>query len=370
MRISVDAMPLLVRSAGVKNYLYHWVTHLQQAAPGMRIDLFPWLGRLGSLNHESSQVGGLRTWWSLGWFHFFNLPGNPAVNWVERADIFHASKLLNPPRRPKLTATIYDLTCWTMPQFHTPANVRWERSFAERVWKRADGLTAISEHTRQDAVRMLGIAPERIRVIHCGVDERFFRVSENEVRAVREKYGLRRPYILSVGTIEPRKNVDMALDVYGGLKASLREEFGFVVAGPEGWAAPGTVARLKRGEYGAQYLGYIPESDLPGLTAGAAVLFYPSLHEGFGFPVAQAMACGVAVLTSNVSALPEVAGEGAILADPRSEADLRAGLERLLLSSTLRETIALEGRKRAQRYLWKETAKKSLSFFEDVAGGA
>ena len=366
MLISVDAMPLLVRSAGVKNYLYHWITHLRQAAPDARIELFPWLGRLDRLDHERSQVSRLRTMWSLGWFHFFNLPGNPAVDWVEHADIFHCSKLLNPPRRPKLTATIYDLTCWTMPQFHTPANVRWEQSFAERVWKRASGLIAISEHSRQEAIRVLGIAPERIRVIHCGVDERFFQVTPAETEAVRKKYGLSRPYILSVGTIEPRKNVDMALDVYGGLRTSLREEFAFVVAGPVGWSAQKTAARLQRGEKGAQYLGYVPEADLPGLTAGAAVLFYPSLHEGFGFPVAQAMACGVPVLTSNVSALPEVAGEGAILADPRSEADLRASLERMLLGPGLRQKIALGGSKRAQRYIWEETAKQSMEFFRSL----
>lgn len=363
MRISVDAMPLLVRSAGVKNYLYHWITHLREAAPEARIDLFPWLGPIDRLNHERSQVSRLRTVWSLGWFHFFNLPGNPAVNWVEQPDIFHCAKLRNPPRRPKLTATIHDLTCWTMPQFHTAANVRWEQSYAERVWKRADGLIAVSEHSRQEAVRVLGLDASRIRVIHSGVDERFFQVTPSEVDLARKKYGLTRPYILSVGTIEPRKNIDMALEVYGGLPASVREEFAFVVAGPEGWSARETVARLRRGEKGARYLGYIPEADLPALTAGSALLFYPSLHEGFGFPVAQAMACGVAVLTSNVSALPEVAGEGALLADPRSEADLRASLERLLLTPSLRQKIALEGWKRAQQYTWRATATQSVEFF-------
>ena len=131
-------------------------------------------------------------------------------------------------------------------------------------------------------------------------------------------------------------------------------------------SAPTTVARLRRGDHGVQYLGYIPEADLPGLTAGAAVLFYPSLHEGFGFPVAQAMACGVPVLTSNVSALPEVAGEGAILADPRNRDDLSDSLERLLLTPSLREKIALEGLKRARKYLWREVAQKSVEFFRSL----
>src|SRR5579862_49442 len=115
MRLTIDAMPLLVRSAGVKNHLYHWIAHLQRAAPpGFAIDLFPWLGQPGPLDHESSQVDPLRTWIGLGLFHFFNLPGNPAFDWLARPDVFHCSKLRNPPRRPRLSSTLHDLTCWTM----------------------------------------------------------------------------------------------------------------------------------------------------------------------------------------------------------------------------------------------------------------
>jgi glycosyltransferase involved in cell wall biosynthesis len=369
MRLAIDAMPLLVRSAGVKNYLYHWIAHLRRAAPaGVSIDLFPWLGEPGPLNHEASQVGLLHTWLSLGLFHFFNLPGNPSLDWFENADVFHCSRLRNPPRRPRLSATLYDITCWIMPQFHTAANVAAERRMAETVWKRADGLIAISAHTRDEAVRRLGLDARRIRVIPCGVDAPFFAATETDAARIRARYQLQRPYVLSVGSIEPRKNLDMALDAWAALPAALREEFAFVVAGPPGWSAPQTLRRLRSQPAGVHYLGYVPEADLPGLTAGAAVLFYPSLYEGFGLPVAQAMACGVAVLTSGVSALPEVAGEGALYADPQSLAELRAGLERLLLSPALRQTLAQAGRQRAERYRWEKAARQSLEFFEGLAG--
>jgi alpha-1,3-rhamnosyl/mannosyltransferase len=169
--------------------------------------------------------------------------------------------------------------------------------------------------------------------------------------------------VLAVGTIEPRKNLDLALDAWAALPAALREEFLFVVAGPEGWQSGHTVRRLRSGLEGVRYLGYVPEADLPGLTAGASLLFYPSLYEGFGLPVAQAMACGVAVLTSNVSALPETAGEGALYADPRSASELRAALERLLLSPDLRRKLGSAGRQRAARYRWEEAARESLEFF-------
>jgi glycosyltransferase involved in cell wall biosynthesis len=371
LRIAIDAMPLLVRSAGVKNYLYHWSAHLERAASAdVSIELFPWLGRprrLRPLNHESSQVGPLDTWASLALFHFFNLPGNPTLDWFERADVFHCSRLRNPPRRPLLTATLYDLTCWIVPEFHTPANVAWDRSLAETVWKRTHGLIAISSHTRDEAAGRLGLDARRIRVIPCGVDAPFFAAGVAEADAARARYGLKRPYALTVGSIEPRKNLDMALDVWASLSPELRKEFDFVVAGPEGWRAGQTVRRLRAAPAGVRYLGYVPEAGLPGLTAGAALLFYPSLYEGFGLPVAQAMACGVAVLTSNVSALPETAGEGALYADPRSAGELRAALERLLLSAELRRKLGAAGRQRAARYRWEEAARQSLQFFEELS---
>jgi glycosyltransferase involved in cell wall biosynthesis len=367
MRLVIDALPLLVRSAGVKNYLYHWIAHLGRAAgPDLSIDLFPWLGQPGPLDHEASQAGPLHTWLSLALFHFFNLPGNPSLDWFQRADWFHATRLRNPPRRPRLSATLYDLTCWTMPQFHTPANVAAEHRMAETVWKRAHGLIAISAYTRDDAVRLLGLDARRIRVIPCGVDSRFFAATAADAQRARARYRLERPYVLWVGTIEPRKNLDLALDAWAALPASLREEFRLVVAGPAGWADSGTLRRLRSQPEGVRYLGYVPEADLPGLTAGAAALFYPSLYEGFGLPVAQAMACGVPVVTSAVSALPEVAGEGALYADPRSLRELCDALERLLLSPALREKLAQAGRQRAERYRWEEAARQSLEFFESL----
>jgi alpha-1,3-rhamnosyl/mannosyltransferase len=255
-----------------------------------------------------------------------------------------------------------------MPQFHTPANVAAERRMAESVWQRAEGLIAISAHTRDEAVRILGLDPRRIRVIHCGVDGRFFAAGEAEAASVRAQYRLKRPYVLWVGSIEPRKNLDLALDAWAALDAGLRHEFELLVAGPRAWAGPRTLARLDALPAGVRYLGYVPETDLPGLTAGATALYYPSLYEGFGLPVAQAMACGVPVVTSNVSALPEVAGEGALYADPRSVSELHGALERMLLSPELRRQLGQSGRLRAERYRWEEAARQSLDFFAKLQG--
>jgi alpha-1,3-rhamnosyl/mannosyltransferase len=186
--------------------------------------------------------------------------------------------------------------------------------------------------------------------------------------AVRARYGLKRPFALFVGTIEPRKNIDMLLDGYEALPASVREEFELVVAGPMGWASAETAARV-RSVRGVRYLGYIPEPDIAPLTAAATVFAYPSLYEGFGFPVAQAMAAGTPVITSNVSSLPEITGDAALLIDPRSVGELRDGLNRLLLSATLRAELAARGRERARAFGWEACAARSLGLVGGGGGG-
>jgi glycosyltransferase involved in cell wall biosynthesis len=170
--------------------------------------------------------------------------------------------------------------------------------------------------------------------------------------------------VLALGAIEPRKNIPMLIDAFESLPASLREEFELALAGPMGWADEATRARVRS----VRYLGYIPEVDLAPLTAAATVFAYPSLYEGFGFPLAQAMAAGVPAVTSNVSSLPEIAGGAALLVDPRSESELRGALEKLLLSAGLRSELADKGRARASEFTWEGCAEASLRFFENAAG--
>jgi glycosyltransferase involved in cell wall biosynthesis len=369
VRIAIDASPLLVRSAGVKNYLYYWITHLRRLAGDDAVRLFPAIGSLGPLNHEASLASPLRTWAGLASLAAMNYARLPLIDWFgPRAQVFHTSNLLSlPPTRMPLTTTIHDVTSWLMPGVHSAANQRADRSL-ERTVGLARGIIAVSEHTRQDAIRVLRLPPEKITVIHSGIAPGFFDVTPEAVQAARTALGLDRPYLLCLGTIEPRKNIGRLLDAWGGVAPSLRREFELVVAGPPGWGDPSLMARLRTPTPGLRYLGYIPEEHLPGLTAGAVVFAYPSLYEGFGFPVVQAMAAGVPVLTSNVSSLPEVAGEAAVLIDPQSTVELRDAIERLLLSPGEREQRAALGRTRARQFTWDECARRSLAFFSKVIG--
>lgn len=359
MRLLVDAVPLLVRSAGVKNYLYHWILHLRRLLGDDGVRLFPFIDRLPDLDHEHSILDSPGTLARQGLLFVLNRVPNHAVDILESAaDIFHATKLLYPPRRPLLTATIHDMTCWLMPEFHRTANVAAEKRFAELIWKQAAGLIAVSENTRHDAVHILGLDPERIRVIYPGVPEAYFSAAATAPPT--------KPYALYVGTVEPRKNLDCLLDAWQALPVSTREQYDLVLAGPEGWRSEQTIARLRTPSPGIRYLGYIPETDLPGLTAGATVFVYPSLYEGFGFPVVQAMAAGVPVITSNIASLPEVTGGAARLIDPRSQHELCAALNELLTSRSQREGLSRAGRQHARRFRWEHCALQSAEFFRDV----
>jgi alpha-1,3-rhamnosyl/mannosyltransferase len=355
MRVLIDATAVLLRSAGIKSYIWHWIRHLRaQSMPG-EIRAFPLLDDMGALWHEGSTMPLWATYPRLGLLYGVNHTRLLDLV-VGNADIFHASnQVRRRPRKTLLTATVHDLTCWLMPELHTPANVRADRGFADTVLKTANGLIAVSENTRQDAIRVLGVHPEKIQTIYSGVSDDYF--------TARPKPAAR-PYVLSVGTIEPRKNLDTLLDAWQQIK---NQDCDLVIAGASGWSSEKTVARLRSRVPRVRYLGYVPEAELPGLTAGATAFVYPSLYEGFGFPVAQAMAAGVPVITSNTSCLPEISGEGAVFVDPCSPAEIASAIDRVLESTVLRSRLSEAGKSRAERYRWDICASQSLEFFKRIA---
>lgn len=359
MRLVVDATSLLLHSAGVKNYTFHWLNALRATARNHRADGFPFLKELGTLNHDGSNIGKLATLPRLAFLYSMNRFGFPSASWdVSGADLFHCSnQVRRPPLNVPLTATIHDLTCWLMPDLHKRENVAADLTFSEQIWKRARGLIAVSESTRQDAIKVLDIDPDRIRTIHSGVGRAYFDAKP----AFWD-----RPYLLFVGTIEPRKNINLLLDAFSAVRQDLKRSVDLVLAGPIGWKSQDVMGRLAEGVRGVRHIGYVPEEKLPGLVAGAMAFVYPSLYEGFGFPVAQAMAARVPVITANNSSLPEIAGEGALYVDAKSRSELTSALERIIEDAELRSKLADAGRARADRFRWEVCARECWRFFEEL----
>lgn len=373
MRITIDAVTLLLPSAGVKNYVYYWLLSLRAAAAALGdiVSTYPPGSRVSrSLNHLEPAHSSLQTRLLLDLVGFANIRRNPTIELLLfGTDVFHCSQhTANLPRRTPTSATVFDLSCWTMPETHTVANVIATRRYGEKTLKVCDGLIAISAHARCDAIEILRIPPERIRVIYPGVSAPFFHVTPQQVEDVRMKFGLHAPYLLFVGCIEPRKNIPNLIRAYHCLPQSIQREVELVIAGPFGWASEDVRTMLSASGASVRYLGYVPEADLPGLFGGARMLLYPSYYEGFGLPVAQALAAGTPVIASACSCLPEVVGGAGLLVNPDNIEEISNAIERVLSNDDLARDLSAKGKVRAEAFRWSQCASQSLEFFHELAG--
>jgi glycosyltransferase involved in cell wall biosynthesis len=369
MNIVIDATSLLLPGAGVKNHMHYWLASLREATRDQRdtVTTYPPGIAINRIPDHQKPYGRP---FHLPLVHLCNLRGSPLPRLLLRgADVFHASQhMAHMPKHRKVTATVHDLSCWTVAEDHTPANIAATRRYAEKILKTCDGVIAVSSHTRRDAMEILGIPGDRIRVIYHGIAEPFFQATPEEAAQARAIYGLEAPYLLFVGCIEPRKNVPLLMRAYQSLPEATRREVELVIAGPFGWESPELYQTLTSSRGPVRYLGYVPEADLPGLFQGALALIYPSRYEGFGFPAAQAMAAGVPVIASNCSSLPEVVGDAGLLVAPDSLEELREAMQRLVTHPALAAELGARGKERAGLFRWSVCAHQSLEFFHQVAG--
>jgi alpha-1,3-rhamnosyl/mannosyltransferase len=265
-------------------------------------------------------------------------------------------------RIPALT-TVHDLV-----PFHNDLGAP-RGSFAERLTLRlavrsARTFLCVSDATRKELEERFPMTRGRTIVTTNAADERFNPEAEPDER---ERLNLERPYVLALGTIEPRKNLARLIEAYVGLPESLRARFDLCLAGPAGWKTGRIMEMLRAHEGSVRQLGFVPDDDLPALYRGAELFAYPSLHEGFGLPVLEALACGTAVITSNVSSMPEVGGDAARYVNPRDSGDIRAALEDLLSDDAKRAELAARGPAQAARFSWQTTAEQTLAAIEAAA---
>ena len=261
--------------------------------------------------------------------------------------------------------TIYDLSFVRHPEWHPADRVKYFERYCLKKLPQADAILTISEFSKREIMGLLNLPPDKITVTLLGVD-RIFTPGRQRVPGLPERY------ILSLGNLEPRKNLPVLVHAYASLPGDLQERYPLVIAGAKAWhhhELNSTLSSLER--KGKIILtGYIPQGVLPNLYKNASLFVYPSLYEGFGLPVLEAMASGVPVITSNTTSLPEVVGDAGLLVDPQSIDALREGMSRLLADDTLRKDISEKGLERARFFSWEKCSRETLAVYDRVLGPA
>ncbi|HEX6383539.1 MAG TPA: glycosyltransferase family 1 protein [Anaerolineae bacterium] len=299
------------------------------------------------------------------------------VQWLTgRLDLFHSPDFVLPPvsgRIPTLL-TVHDLSFIHYPATFPQELVTYLNEVVPRSIKRAAHVLADSQATKDDLLGIWQVAPEKITVLYSGVSSTFQPVTDaSKLTAVREKYNLgKAPYTLSVGTIQPRKNYQMLIRAFAPVAANWPHNL--VIAGGKGWLYQDMMAEAARQrlENRVRFLGFVDDADLPALYSAATLFVFPSLYEGFGLPLLEAMACGVPVITSNTSSLPEVAGklaggqEPAVLLSPHEQAAWTETIDQLLADSGRRAQLVAAGFQQVRRFTWTKAARRLLEIYRSL----
>jgi glycosyltransferase involved in cell wall biosynthesis len=369
--ISVDQL-WFPAPGGIGTYVRHLVPALAGCDPDLRITLFharfetgpeppePWIRRFPVVELSRS-VRSLYPSWAL-----VGRPALPAS--LGDSDLVHATNhAAVPPKGPgqRLVVTVHDLAFLRLPRLFPRGWAVQYRLALRAAVRRADAILVPSRATAEDLVSRTAVDPARVRVTPLAAT---LPGSDVEVDRVLHRLRVPTPYVLFVGTLEPRKNLVRLVRAYRRIAATDLPH-ALVLAGPMGWHPEPLLRELALEGPGEIVLtGPLPEADLDALYRGASAFAYPSLAEGFGLPVLEAMARSVPTVVSNTSSLPEVAGDAALLVDPRSVAELAAALQRVLSDTALAERLAAAGRARAERFSWEETARRTLAAYREALG--
>lgn len=368
MRVAYDITPIDEQPSGVGNYALHLLRHLLEDETGH--EYLPLSNRttpLSRLPHARAARSVTRPFPSrMLWMQCVL----PATLRALRPHLCHYTNSIGPIANPcPYVVTIHDMTLSLLPGYHPWRKQLLVRPIVALVARRAQQIVTVSEHARQDIIRLLHVPPERVTVTPEAAAPIFGLVEPGEHERVRATYNLRTPYVLYVGTLEPRKNLVRLVRAWHQLRRRGAIPHRLVIVGARGWQ-DGPIFREAQALGCADeiiFTGYVPLSDLPALYGAADLFAFPSLYEGFGLPMVEAMACGTPVLTSRAPALVEVAGDAALHVDASSVSAIGEGLERVLMDSALGEELRERGIRRAGEFSWQRTARQTLQVYHDVA---
>lgn len=362
------------RSAGISSYMDNLLRHLPAADAGMDYEVF---------THERAwpAPAGMRVRHTRWPTHhpLARIPWEqmvlPAWLYAGKYDLLHALAFVAPLAwRGRTVVTVFDLSFLLFPERFRVYNRLYLSLFTCLSAQRADRVIVISESTKRDAVRLLGLDPQRVSVVYCGVDAMYRPLPADVVAEYRRRKGLPERFVLFVGTLEPRKNIVGLIEAYRLLAADWPRGAGelpaLVIAGAKGWYYQDVYQTVERAGLMDRvfFPGYVPADELPYLYNAATLFVYPSLYEGFGLPPLEAMACGTPVVTSDRSSLPEVVGDAGVLVNPDEPAAIAQALRVLLVDEEMRRALAEKGRRRAASFSWRRAAQETTAVYRQVLG--
>ena len=295
----------------------------------------------------------------------------PLLKWQCTHKVFHGPNYFIPPSADKGVITIHDLSVFKFPETHPAERIaQFERQFSASI-ARASHLITDSEATRREVVDYLGWPLEKITAIPLGVSHTFAPRSPEVTTTCLHRYGLvHGRYTLCTSTLEPRKKIEKLLSAYQLLPEMVRQIYPLILVGSTGWLSEALLADIARlSSHGwLKYLGFVPQGDLPSLYAGARAFVYPSVYEGFGLPVLEAMASGVPVVASPFTSLPEVTQGAALLVDPDDVNALASAIHRSLVDENWRQTAITSGLAVAQTFSWDRCADQTIKVYQSISG--
>lgn len=298
----------------------------------------------------------------------FNKLRIPVDVFIGRADVFHASNWTTPATKAKLVTTVHDLTPILYPETFPKSIINNFKTNLKLIEKNADMVLTDSLTTRKDLIERSNVKANKIKTVYLAAGQNFKpETDEGEIEKVKGKYGIKGGYILSVGTLEPRKNIKKLIKAFLSLQL-ITCSLQLILVGKIGWGDKKIKNKpcLPAGRNGKLNIittGFVPDNDLPALYSGALAFVYPSFYEGFGLPVLEAMACGCPVITSNRSSTAEIAGSAGLLVNPKENIEIANAIEKIAKGEKLRKKMKANGLRQAKEFSWEKTAKNTLAAY-------
>ena len=372
MHIAVDGSAIPRQMAGAGVYTYQLVRALAEIEGDHRLTVFARPGLFDDLAADERRlrvvhVGPSSRLARLAWEQTVL----PRLLRRLNVDVLHSPHHHTPlvTRGPRRVVTFHDVTFLLLPERYSLARRLYMEGVTRAAARVADAIITPSQTVRQEVIDRLGIPSERVVALPEAAGPQYMPIEDEEILGrVRQKYQLPRRYILSVGSLEPGKNRTRLIHAYARLRGD-GIDCPLAVAGQPAWLYEGDFELVRRLGLDEQvrFLNYVPDEEMPALYSGAALLAFPSLHEGFGLPVLEAMACGTPVVTTNVSATAEVAGDAALLIDPQDVEALATAIGRVLSDEALQADLRARGLARAKEFSWQQTARQTIAVYEAVA---